>query len=99
MSTPLSQATDGIERLPMDAEVKRRALTALRPWLEDEAFAAYRPQLESLLRKGRFESLVDMFWQVIPFGTGGRRGPVGIGPNRFNPWTCLLYTSDAADEL
>jgi phosphoglucomutase/phosphomannomutase len=24
---------------------------------------------------------------VIPFGTGGRRGLVGIGPNRINPWT------------
>jgi phosphoglucomutase len=24
---------------------------------------------------------------VIPFGTGGRRGTVGIGPNRINPWT------------
>ena len=23
----------------------------------------------------------------MPFGTGGRRGPVGIGPNRINPYT------------
>src|SRR5216117_3783064 len=23
----------------------------------------------------------------MPFGTGGRRGAVGIGPNRMNPWT------------
>jgi phosphoglucomutase/phosphomannomutase len=87
VSTLESLARDGIERLSMDAEVKRRALTALRPWLLDEGFAAYRPQLEALLRKGRFETLVDMFWQVIPFGTGGRRGAVGLGTNRFNPWT------------
>ena len=27
------------------------------------------------------------FYQVLPFGTGGRRGAVGIGPNRMNLWT------------
>ena len=31
--------------------------------------------------------LLDSFYQVMPFGTGGRRGAVGIGPNRMNPWT------------
>ncbi|MBM3985786.1 MAG: phospho-sugar mutase [Planctomycetes bacterium] len=87
MSTAFDQAREGIGRLPMDAEVARRALAALRPWLEDESFAAWRPQLEALVRKGRFEFLVDLFWQVIPFGTGGRRGPVGPGTNRFNAWT------------
>jgi phosphoglucomutase/phosphomannomutase len=30
---------------------------------------------------------MDAFYQVIPFGTGGRRGLVGIGPNRINKWT------------
>lgn len=87
MSTVLDQARAGIESLRMDAEVKRRALAALRPWLQDEAFAAWRPQLEALVARGRFELLVDLFWQVIPFGTGGRRGPVGPGTNRFNAWT------------
>src|SRR5262249_6823289 len=31
--------------------------------------------------------LLDRFYQILPFGTGGRRGPVGIGPNRMNLWT------------
>ena len=30
---------------------------------------------------------MDSFYQVIPFGTGGRRGLVGVGPNRINTWT------------
>jgi phosphoglucomutase/phosphomannomutase len=31
--------------------------------------------------------LLDRFCQILPFGTGGRRGAVGIGPNRMNLWT------------
>ena len=31
--------------------------------------------------------MLDRFYQIMPFGTGGRRGAVGIGPNRMNLWT------------
>ncbi len=47
----------------------------------------YRPQLEWLIATHQWAGLLDRFYQVLPFGTGGRRGAVGIGPNRFNPWT------------
>jgi phosphoglucomutase len=82
-----SLAQQGIGSLKIDPGVRDRTLAALKPWLMDDSFAAWLPQLRSLLERGRFELLVDAFWQVIPFGTGGRRGPVGIGPNRFNGWT------------
>ncbi len=50
-------------------------------------FVAYRPQLEWLIQTGQWASLLDRFCQILPFGTGGRRGAVGIGPNRMNLWT------------
>ncbi len=34
--------------------------------------------------------LFDAFWQVLPFGTGGRRGRVGYGANRLNPSTIAM---------
>jgi phosphoglucomutase/phosphomannomutase len=40
-----------------------------------------------MLKTSRFSDLLDAFYQVMPFGTGGRRGAVGIGPNRMNLWT------------
>jgi len=89
----------GLLSLSVEPEVRDRALAALRPWLTDERFAAYRPQLESLVQRGRFETLFDCFWQVIPFGTGGRRGAVGLGTNRFNPWTLSTSVQGHAEIL
>src|SRR6185295_384950 len=35
----------------------------------------------------KWPGLLDRFYQILPFGTGGRRGAVGVGPNRMNLWT------------
>jgi phosphoglucomutase/phosphomannomutase len=83
----LARAADGFRTIPADPALKDRALRALGQWLTDPQFAAYRPQLEWLIGQGRWSALLDSFYQVLPFGTGGRRGPVGAGPNRMNLWT------------
>jgi phosphoglucomutase/phosphomannomutase len=83
----LAQATDGFETIDADAQLKDRALHFLGKWLTAGEFAAYRPQLEWLVGQGQWAGLLDRFYQILPFGTGGRRGAVGIGPNRMNLWT------------
>ena len=80
------KARDGVARLDVSEKVKASALGHLRTWLTDPAFAEYVPQIRYLIESGKWEVLLDSFYQVIPFGTGGRRGPVGIGPNRINAW-------------
>src|SRR5262245_12966601 len=67
--------------------LQTRAEENLGRWLELETFADARAQLERLIEKKSFNLLFDAFFQDIPFGTGGRRGPVGFGPNRINPFT------------
>lgn len=67
--------------------IKTKAVENLYQWLTHPDFAAYRPQLEWLIDGGRWSLLLDSFYVVMPFGTGGRRGNVGIGPNRMNYWT------------
>ena len=50
------------------------ALANIRRWLTEPGYAAYVPKILPLVRDGKFEELDSLFWEVIPFGTGGRRG-------------------------
>src|SRR5712692_4493050 len=83
----LTQAHEGIQSVPVHAGVREQAFKHLHQWLTGPEFAAYRPQLEWLIREKQWAGLLDRFYQILPFGTGGRRGAVGIGPNRMNLWT------------
>jgi phosphoglucomutase len=83
----LQQPREGFHPIQVDDAIKEQALLYLRQWLEEPDFAAYRPQLEWLIQEQKWDGLLDRFYQILPFGTGGRRGAVGIGPNRMNPWT------------
>ncbi len=85
----------GFQALRLDADIKRSAVAHLEDWLDHDKFASlldgessdYRPLLEWMITGEKFNLVLDNFYQVMPFGTGGRRGPVGIGPNRINPYT------------
>src|SRR5438132_12324209 len=83
----LDQAREGFRSVEADAVFKEQALTFLERWLTADEFKPYRPQLDWLIHEKQWAGLLDRFYQILPFGTGGRRGPVGIGPNRMNLWT------------
>lgn len=83
----IKKAQDGLSGLDVSEKVKSAALAHLETWLTEATFEAYAPQIRHLIEAGKWDVLLDSFYQVIPFGTGGRRGPVGIGPNRINAWT------------
>jgi phosphoglucomutase/phosphomannomutase len=93
MSSPIELARAGFAELDVSPAVRQAALENLELWLGSADFDEYRPQLDKLCTDGRFALLLDSFYQVLPFGTGGRRGPVGPGTNRFNVFT--LATSVA----
>src|SRR6516165_5456376 len=83
----LEQATAGLQTVETDEALRRQALRYLGQWLTQRAFGEYQPQLAWLIASSQWAGLLDRFYQVLPFGTGGRRGAVGIGPNRMNRWT------------
>jgi phosphoglucomutase len=83
----LTKAENGFGSLKVSQKYVASALKWIKIWLTDEAYNDYAAQIAHLIKTGNWNVLLDSFYQVIPFGTGGRRGLVGVGPNRINTWT------------
>ena len=63
------------------AAVQAGKLTAasgqnINRWLTESYYVRYRTQLLELIEQSAFDELDRLFWERIPFGTGGRRGPM-----------------------
>lgn len=70
------------------AKLSDSAKTILGQWLEEPRYAGYREKVQALVDAADADTLDAYFWQVIPFGTGGRRGPMGeFGPATINERT------------
>jgi len=67
-------------------EEKILASTAryLKKWLGSAQYADFHDEILGLIEAEDFQQLNDCFYTQIPFGTGGRRGTEGVGPNRIN---------------
>jgi len=87
LAQQLDRARGGFASLDVAPETAASAMQALEQWLTDRTFRSYRAQIGALIEAGKWSVLLDSFYRVLPFGTGGRRGRVGVGPNRFNPYT------------
>ena len=68
----------------------QQANERLRSWLASQVPYAYPEILARHLDEDHLALVFDAFWQVLPFGTGGRRGRVGYGSNRMNPTTVAM---------
>ena len=80
-------------------EAGSRAADRLRVWLSGAVPFAYPEILEKHLAEEHLGLLFDAFWQIVPFGTGGRRGTVGYGPNRINPTTIAMTVQGHCEYL
>ncbi len=67
--------------------LSRPAGDALARWLADAEFAAFHGEIRALVDDADTGELEDAFGSDIAFGTGGIRGRMGPGPNRFNTRT------------
>ncbi|MEN0066442.1 MAG: phospho-sugar mutase [Myxococcota bacterium] len=99
MTDVIDRAKAGLQRVDVPDDIRARALDHLQTWWTDDRYADYRPLIETLVTRGEFDELTDAFRQVLPFGTGGRRGRVGVGPNRLNPHTVGTSVQGHADWL
>ncbi|MCA9114847.1 MAG: phospho-sugar mutase [Planctomycetaceae bacterium] len=73
----LSHARKAISRAVAAKQLTAPTETNLVRWLEQPQYARYQQRLLEMVEAEEFEELDLLFWEVIPFGTGGRRGHLG----------------------
>ncbi len=77
-----------IDKAAADGRLTADSPANLKSWLTRDCLAQYHPRIGQLIRAEEWASLDGMFWTAIPFGTGGRRGPMGeMGPATINDRT------------
>jgi phosphoglucomutase len=75
------------------------AAATLGRWLATQQPFVNVTELRRFAELAPLALIVDSFRCDIPFGTGGRRGRVGIGPNRINPRTLALTVAGHCEFL
>jgi len=74
------------------------AAAHIRVWLTNPHYAEYVAEIAQHIHSGQWKQLDDVFWTVIPFGTGGRRGMMyPIGTNAINDRTIGESAQGLAD--
>jgi phosphoglucomutase/phosphomannomutase len=99
---PIAENIDNLlKRIGEAVESKRLTPSAaenIRSWLTEPRYAEYAAEVAAHVEDGKWQVLDDVFWTVIPFGTGGRRGKMyPIGTNAINDRTIGESAQGLAD--
>ncbi len=103
MAQPLSAERISGTLKQVDEATAAGSLTAaaaanIRAWLTEPRYAEYAAEVADHVAAGKWQQLDDVFWTVIPFGTGGRRGRMyPIGSNAINDRTIGESAQGLAD--
>jgi phosphoglucomutase/phosphomannomutase len=73
-----ARAIETVQRAVDDGNLTAESGKNIRRWLSEPQYANYLAPLLDLIESDRFDELNRLFWEQIPFGTGGRRGPMGV---------------------
>jgi len=91
-------AISAVEAAASPSKLPASAAENIRKWLTEPHYAQYFTQLAQHIADEEWQRLDDVFWRVIPFGTGGRRGHMyPIGCNAINDRTIGESAQGLAD--
>lgn len=84
----IEQAISLAQKAVTEGKLTDSALQNLKCWLTEDRYRAYQASIVSHIESEKWQKLDDVFWTVIPFGTGGRRGRMyEFGSNAINERT------------
>jgi phosphoglucomutase/phosphomannomutase len=95
-STP--ELVKQVKQAAIDDRISPTAAENIVAWLTEPRYAEYVDEVAAHIAAGKWQVLDDVFWTVIPFGTGGRRGRMyPIGSNAINDRTIGESAQGLAD--
>jgi phosphoglucomutase len=77
----------------MDAVIKKR----IEEWTKSPFDIISINEIENLCSGKNEKELIDRFYTILEFGTGGLRGVIGAGTNRMNVYTVGMATQGLAE--
>jgi phosphoglucomutase/phosphomannomutase len=81
-----------------EGRISATAAENIAAWLTEPRYAEYADEVTAHIKEGKWQQLDDVFWTVIPFGTGGRRGKMyPVGSNAINDRTIGESAQGLAD--
>ncbi|MCY2981453.1 MAG: phospho-sugar mutase [Planctomycetota bacterium] len=87
-STQIQSALNKTQQATAEGKISSGALENITCWLTQDRYEHYVPAVLEHIESGKWQALDDVFWTIIPFGTGGRRGRmVDFGSNAINDRT------------
>ena len=88
MTKTANTYTENIDSALAAGKISATAAENIRTWLTDQRYVKYVAGIGEHIDQEKWQELDDVFWTVIPFGTGGRRGMMyPFGCNAINERT------------
>ena len=97
-SFDLNDCISKIKAAAVEGKLTDGAVENITIWLTESRYAKYAPAVAGYISDGKWKELDDVFWTIIPFGTGGRRGMMyPFGSNAINERTIGESAQGLAD--
>lgn len=94
----LAVTLEALANAVADGKITDSAQTNIQAWLSEPRYSRYAHEVAQHIADGKWQVLDDVFWTIIPFGTGGRRGRMySIGSNAINERTIGESAQGLAD--
>lgn len=88
LSPVIRDAMEAVRAAEAAGDLTAGAVENIGHWLTQSRYAEYRDETLRHIDQKNWKTLDDVFWTIIPFGTGGRRGKMyPIGSNAINDRT------------
>lgn len=90
---------ENLKKALQEKKLNQLAYNEIIKWLTEKEFEEFVSPLEKKILNNEWENLMDSFYKIVIFGTGGIRGVMDLGTNRINNHTIRWASQACANYL